>query len=148
MYFTVPPSHESYVSVAIITIHENDWKQWRSKQSLFIQNYLHYKNFKAQEDTWEIIPSASGEMECIVLGYSDETEKRWCLGQLVTELPTGYYHIESDWSQYDIRPAAVGWGLGLYQFLKTNKSSPIFQVQILVQEIFSYLLKINNSLRN
>ena len=109
-------SEQHDTSVPLIPLSPKSLKTWRKTQSSLWSNLLKINDFQAKDHQLCLLTNDQGELGCVLIGVAEDANKRWSLAKIVTQLPRGNYHLDSDWSEADIVQAMVGWGLGCYTF--------------------------------
>jgi leucyl aminopeptidase len=97
---------------------------WLKQQDQTIKNWLTNDVFKAEVSTRCLIKNNAGEIERVLLGIDNENDF-WSFASLPRCLPTGTYKIDDNFSADILNRAALGWGLGHYQFSAYKKPIPI-----------------------
>lgn len=103
-------------SIPLIPVASNDFDAWLPEQDEKTRNWLEQNHFTAKDSDFCAIPDATGKVEKIIFGYSDNEHIRWALGNISSALPEGNYHLQGDLSAEQIDALAVGWALGQYSF--------------------------------
>jgi leucyl aminopeptidase len=76
------------------------------------------QGFTAEPASWCLLSSASGGIEAVLVGIAD-VDDPFALGALPLLLPRGRYRLhDSLGERIDPARAALGWGLGAYQFTR------------------------------
>lgn len=94
------------------------------------KNWANATGFKAEADSFCLIPNDMGAIERVLVGY-DGTITPWTLGAIATQLPAHPYHLDDDWTSQESEYLALGWWLGQYKFSaykeKSNESAVLTQ---------------------
>jgi leucyl aminopeptidase len=90
---------------------------WLANQSDATRRWVESVGFAAQVATWCALPGADGGLERVLVGVGD-TPDLWALGQLPFALPPGDYMLAPGPVALDPTRAALGFGLGAYQFVR------------------------------
>ncbi len=94
----------------------SDWKQWRSQQSITIQNQLCSLDFQPRAGHYALLLDTAGQRQLVVQLLANEQDYL-AVGELAAKLPQGsYYLLETGWSSAQLAAFALGWGLGGYVF--------------------------------
>lgn len=129
-FITTP--NKSKKSISIYPVITTQLTQWLSSQDKVIQQWVKNTQFTADSGTFCCVPNEKGEIHCVLLGIANVDDfLAW--GALSAKLPAGSYAIDSGTvftteKQYDY--AALGWGLGFYQF--TRYKTPAVRLAKLV----------------
>lgn len=91
---------------------------WKSEQTDFIQNWL--KRSAQKSDSYTLIPSAEGEIECVLFPVKADADF-YLAGDLPVQLPPGNYALELTGFPEPDNAAlraqfAISWGLASYRF--------------------------------
>ncbi len=94
------------------------------------RSWLKATGFKAAPGDFRLVPDPSGGIARVVFGMQ---QQGWLtqLGTLASGLPDGRYRLDSDWTAEALELAALGWGLGAYQFNRyreSDKSTPTLEL--------------------
>ncbi|MDP1573849.1 MAG: leucyl aminopeptidase family protein [Coxiellaceae bacterium] len=113
-------------SISIFPIITDQLTQWLSKQSSSIQQWVKATQFTADSGCICLVPTEKNSVHCVLLGLKDANDFL-AFGALPARLPEGNYHIEDTkllkTAQHS-QQAAMGWGLGFYQFTKYKQAQP------------------------
>jgi leucyl aminopeptidase len=99
----------------LIVIQAHDFDAWFETLPSHQKAWLQRHEFSAQAGHFLAIPSASGQIEAVVVGCA-EPLSMWALAGLPQSLPPGIYRLSEKSSAFDVFQAAIGFGLGCYQF--------------------------------
>lgn len=111
--------------IAIHILSEKNYSTWLKKQPKVIKNWLGVIDFKAKAESCAIVPDASGNLECVVVGV-ELLLNIWSIAHLPSRLPEGNYYLEGDFSDDEVNNLALGWSLATYEFTKYKKSNKKF----------------------
>ena len=109
-------SEQDNASIPLIPLSTNRLKVWRKTQSKLWQHWVKLNDFQAKDHQMCLLTDDQGELSCVLVGVSEQANKRWSLAKIVSQLPQGKYHLDSDWSEEVMTQALIGWGLGCYTF--------------------------------
>ena len=115
------------VPVLLDVISSDDWSRYSNSLSDAQRVFAGEQTFKADAGQTLRMPEADGRVRRVLLGIGDKdriSEMR--LGSLGAALPPGYYSFGHVPSEFDLRLAAIGWGMGAYKFDRylSEKSNP------------------------
>ena len=99
----------------LIAIQARDLGAWIETLSAHQKTWLERHRFTAEVGRWLSIPDALGRVEAVVCGCPDPFSM-WALAGLPQSLPPGIYQLSEKSSAIDATQAALGFGLGCYQF--------------------------------
>lgn len=99
----------------LIAIQARDLDTWVETLSVHQKSWIEQHNFSAEPGRWLAVPDASGGIEAVVCGCP-EPFSMWALAGLPHSLPPGTYRLSEKSSAIDAIQAALGFGLGCYQF--------------------------------
>lgn len=114
-------------SVPIILITSTALPAWLVQQSPLTRAWIENLKFTAQPDSYCCVPNDKGQLQMVVVGCCNPSDI-FAIANLPTLLPEGIYRLES-WQPL----AALGWGLGAYQFTRYKKPSKNYS-QLLIPE--------------
>lgn len=109
-------------STPILPVTVDTLAEVRSHLPGFVHNWLDLNKFTGKAGEICIIPALSGKLGTALVGYDPNETALWSIAGLPILLPEGHYHLEVNWSEHDQMLAAIGWGLGQYQFSLTKKA--------------------------
>jgi leucyl aminopeptidase len=116
------PIQAAKAAINITLLSTETLSAWLCQQPAPIQNWLSTVNFSAKPEQMSFVPDAEGKLSQVLLGV-DSKNSLWCLAGLPQSLPTGYYQIHDPQQLIKLNLAALGWGLGFYQFTRYKKST-------------------------
>ncbi len=84
-------------------------------------DFVRAAGFMAEAQTWCLVPAASGGLAAVLVGVVDAADP-FALAGLPLGLPAGTYSLHASLGErIDPALAALGWGLGAYQFDRYRK---------------------------
>ena len=115
------------VPVLVDVISSEDWARYSKSLTDAQRVFAGERTFKADAGQTLRLPEADGRVRRVLFGIGDKdriSEMR--LGSLGGALPPGYYGFGHVPSEFDLRLAAIGWGMGTYKFDRylSEKSDP------------------------
>jgi len=78
--------------------------------------------FRGDPGSFCIVPDARGQARCVLVGISHRDDV-YSLAALPQRLPVGRYHLDDSGLSLNAARAALGWGLGAYQFTRYRKAA-------------------------
>ena len=78
-------------------------------------------DFRAEPGSFCLLPDAQGGLKRVLAGVAT-ADDLYALASLPLRLPPGNYRLGSDGIVLDAERAALGWGLGAYQFTRYRKA--------------------------
>jgi leucyl aminopeptidase len=78
-------------------------------------------DFRAEPGTYCLLPDAQGQRKRVLAGVS-AADDLYAVAGLPLKLPTGNYRLSDDGLALHAERAALGWGLGAYQFTRYRKA--------------------------
>ncbi|WP_020559778.1 leucyl aminopeptidase family protein [Thiofilum flexile] len=108
-------------STPILPVTVDTLAEVRAHLPTFVHNWLDLNKFTGKPGEICIIPALSGKLGTALVGYDPAATALWSIAGLPAQLPEGHYHLEANWSENDQMLAAIGWGLGQYEFAITKK---------------------------
>src|SRR6476646_11460475 len=78
--------------------------------------------FRGDPGSFCIVPDARGQSRCVLVGISHRDDV-YSLAALPQRLPVGRYHLDDSGLSLNAARAALGWGLGAYQFTRYRKAA-------------------------
>ena len=113
-------------SIPVYPLTADQLEKWSAKQALSVQQWIKSSQFKADSGSSCLVPNADGSLQAVLLGLSS-ADDFLAFGALPARLSEGFYHIEDTkllkTAAY-FQQAAMGWGLGFYQFAKYKQALP------------------------
>jgi leucyl aminopeptidase len=79
-------------------------------------------DFRGEPGTFCLLPDTQGQLKRVLAGIS-ATDDLYALAGLPQKLPLGNYRLSDDGVILDVERAALGWGLGAYQFTRYRKAA-------------------------
>ena len=115
------------VPVVLDLISAADWDRYVKSLSEAQRVFAGERKFTAKAGQRLRLPEADGRVKRVLLGLGENdpmSEMR--VGSLGEGLPPGYYRFGHVPSDFDLRLAAIGWGMGSYKFDRylSDKSEP------------------------
>ena len=115
------------VPVFLDLINSADWDRYAKSLSDAQRVFAGERKFTAKAGQRVRLPEADGRVKRVLLGLGENdpmSEMR--VGSLGESLPPGFYRFGHVPSDFDLRLAAIGWGLGSYKFDRylMDKSEP------------------------
>lgn len=114
---------DSQKTIPILPVLTNQFEKWIPQQSELIQFWVKTTQFIGESGTFCFIPSQDGKLSSVILGLSN-TDDYLAFGALPARLPEGCYEIMDNGmitTRYHHQQAALGFGLGYYQFSQYKK---------------------------
>ncbi len=110
-------------SIAIFPVTRQGWENLCESLPPAVQQWATLGGFNGDAGQICLVPDAEGGISQVLAGYDEAEGKRWALAGLPEKLPAGSYHLSCDWDTDMRTQAAIGWGLGCYQFQRFRKPS-------------------------
>ena len=118
---------QSSLSVPLIPVCANELNHFLQTQDEALSNWVKNTKFEAKPHQFCIVPDELGAVKKVLFGIKDsknpqgeisdsESSPIWSIANLSKELPALTYHLESEWDDELKLQAAIGWGLGAYDF--------------------------------
>jgi leucyl aminopeptidase len=85
------------------------------------QAWVQANDFRGEPGSFCLLPDAQGQLKRVLAGIS-AADDLYALAALPQKLPAGNYRLTADGLALDIERAALGWGLGAYQFTRYRKA--------------------------
>lgn len=112
-------------AIAIIPICQSDFTKWLEMQPIRIKNCISINRFSAKPHSFCFITDQNGNLEKVLIGIENNNDSL-AFGALPKILPAGCYSIEAaSFTAEQLKHAAIGWGMGSYQFSNYKKSAAI-----------------------
>jgi leucyl aminopeptidase len=92
------------------------------QQDPLLQRWVARVNFEGKANTFCLVPDREGELHAVIAGIASP-EDPFALAGLPGQLPPGDYRLVADWDVALVERAALGWGLGAYQFTRYKEPS-------------------------
>lgn len=110
-------------SIAIFPVTRQGWENLCDTLSPASQQWAKLNGFTGEAGQTCLLPDGEGGIAQVWVGYDEAEGKRWAVAGLPEKLPAGHYHLSCDWDVAARTQAAIGWGLGSYQFQRFRKPS-------------------------
>ncbi len=112
-FFITKPSNKV---IPLTPICQDDFASWKLAESVRVKNLVASNGFLAKPNTFCLLNDSDGNLERVLLGIANQDDF-FAFGVLPKVLPEGCYAIDaSGFSSLQLEHAAIGWGLGSYQF--------------------------------
>jgi leucyl aminopeptidase len=85
------------------------------------ERWIAASGFRGEPGSFCLLPDAQGHARCVLVGIS-RVDDIFALAALPQKLPAGKYRIDATGLPVDLNRAALGWGLGAYQFARYRKA--------------------------
>ncbi len=109
------PSEVVPVEIDLVT--SSNWEKIAQTLTEAQRVFAAERKFEAEAGQRIRLPEADGRVKRVLMGLgTDDAVGEMRLGTLGASLPSGYYKLGRVPSDFDIRLAAIGWGLGAYRF--------------------------------
>lgn len=129
-------------AIAIKPIIQADVTIWLQNQTDYVKNLVLVNDFTAKPNTFCLITDANGALEQVLLGVASKDDFL-AFGVLPKILPEGVYFVEAaDFTPKQLDHAAVGWGLGSYNFAKYKKLPEIKAKLYLSDSYDKFIIKL------
>ncbi|MDR1057314.1 MAG: leucyl aminopeptidase family protein [Coxiellaceae bacterium] len=116
-------------TIPIVPICEDNFERWYETQSDRVKNIILANRFLAKAGSFCFILDLNGYLEKVLLGLNNHDDF-YSFGVLPKILPKEVYEIvASDFSLEQLEHAAIGWGMGNYQF-KHYKKAPDYVAKL------------------
>lgn len=134
-------SNVSGKAIPIVPIAHDDFANWITTQPCRIKNLTSSNSFLAEPNSYCLLTDHEGKLEKVLLGIAKK-EDFFAFGILPKLLPEGCYEIIApEFSLVEFEHAAIGWGMGSYQF-KQYKEIKEYGAKLLCQDN-NNIVKIN-----
>ena len=110
-------------SVPLHAVTASDLKRFLSKRPAREAAYLKNSGFAARDGDLRLVPNASGDISCAVLGLGKGGDSL-ALATFSEQLPAGTYHFDDVPAATGGANGALAWLLGTYQFTRYRKAKP------------------------
>ena len=108
-------------AIPIVPVCQDDFAGWLANQSARVKNLISINGFLAKSNTFCLLADNDGNLEKVILGLANKDDF-FSFGVLPKILPTGCYDIVApNFSSEQLEHAAIGWGMGSYQFKQYKK---------------------------
>ena len=122
--------------IPIVPICQDDFSAWLDGEPLRVKNIVSNNKFLAKPGGFCLLIDNDGNLEKVFLGIK-EKDDLFSFGALPKALPKGCYNILAEgFSPEQLEKAAIGWGMGSYQFDRYKKPEEL-GVVLLCRESFN-----------
>lgn len=142
MHIAFTAENNKQNAIPIHTVIASEFEKWITTQSTRVQQWVKSVQFIGESGTFCLIPSDETHVHSVVLGMSD-ADDFLAFGALPARLPEGQYDIVKNTfltSSHHLFLAALGWGLGFYQFTQYKKPQLRLATLVLPAHIDATLL--------
>jgi leucyl aminopeptidase len=101
-------------AIGVTVISAGDWSKAKLKLSKSAQVWAKAHGFEAAPLSILMVPSASGELACVVVGAPKSGDDSFALGAIASKLPAGTYAFDTPPDAAEL--VALGWCLELYKY--------------------------------
>lgn len=108
-------------TIAITPLIKRDLPSWLGQQPARLARWVKATGFEAEPGRHLMLPGEDGRPGGVLLGV-EERPDIWSWGGLPLALPEGRYRVVSGGAPERATRAALGWGLGGYQFTRYRKA--------------------------
>lgn len=125
MHIAFTAENNKTKSISIYPVITNEFEKWIANQPRHVQQWVKTAQFSADSGTFCFIPNSDGQLYSVILGVA-KADDFWAFGALPAKLPEGNYVIDGNHTLKTaphFQQAALGWGLGFYQFSKYKKET-------------------------
>ncbi|HJN04250.1 MAG TPA: leucyl aminopeptidase family protein [Alphaproteobacteria bacterium] len=113
-YFT---ENDTAAAIPIWPVNESAYPAWRKSRSAAERQWLRAVRFKPRPGKWARLPGPDGRLAGVVVGVADPCAP-WDFAKLPKALMRGNFRVEGARDAATAHAAAVGWGLGTYEFTR------------------------------
>ena len=106
--------------IPILPVLEDTLEPWLAERDDRVRKWVSHSLFKAGTGEICVIPDLEGSIQEVLLGLGSSFD-HWAFGALPKQLPEGVYRIALS---ENLELAALGWGLGCYQFDRFQPGFP------------------------
>ncbi len=108
-------------SIPVNIVFLTDYENWKSRQSLFVQNWLQTACTKLEPNHPVCIPDTRGRLASVLV-ITERENILWSLGNCPRSLPAGHYHIAQAANSSNLDSYLLGWGMGAYRYTRYGKN--------------------------
>lgn len=114
-------AQENAGTIPITPVASKALAAWLERQPERIARWVKGSRFEAKPGQFLLLPGDDGAPGSVLLGVEDRPDT-WSWGGLPLALPEGRYRVDAQLSAAHATRAALGWGLGGYQFTRYRKA--------------------------
>jgi leucyl aminopeptidase len=111
-------------TIPIVPVVYSQFNQWLQSQDERTKTWLANDSFRGEVSNRCLIKNAHGELERVILGIDNPLDY-WSYANLPRYLPAGIFSLDEKLPPEILERAALGFGLGTYQFTPYKKPLPI-----------------------
>lgn len=106
------------IAVPIIPVEPSGYADWLGEQPVSVKNWLGANAFEPKAHQVCLIPGGpQGQLGAVVLGL-ESNDDPYAYSSLPGKLPAGVYRIDAELTAGQLNNAAIGWGMGSYQYTR------------------------------
>ncbi len=109
-------------AIPLIAIDKSSLRRTLEKLGKGAASWAAATDFRGEPNTFCLVPDAQGGLKRVLAGVSG-ADDLYALSGLPQKLPQGSYRLDDSGLALDPVRAALGWGLGAYQFTRYRKAS-------------------------
>jgi len=128
-------------AIPLTPLNEAQLQAWLMDAPESARRWTAANGFTAKPNSYCAIPEDNGDISLVLYGVNEAVDI-WSLGDAAHQLAPAPYRLECAWSDDEQFQAALGWGLGAYQFtcyLTDNKDVAQLVIEKGVDELLSQL---------
>ncbi len=95
---------------------------WLERQSERVGRWVRETGFQAKAGSVCLVPGEEGGLERVLVGVKSPDDP-FAFGGLARGLPAGDYYVDASWPVESLTVAALGWGLGAYEYTRYRDST-------------------------
>jgi leucyl aminopeptidase len=107
-------------AIPIVVIHSENFEAYLAHADARTRTWLSATGFRANPHTHALVPATDGGVAQVLVGVADAGDV-YALSHLPLALPAADYALSTHHDTLDPYAAALGWGLGSYQFTRYKR---------------------------
>ncbi len=107
-------------AVPLLAVTADTLRKTITALSAHTRRWVDAAGYRAEPGSFCLVPDAKGKLQCVLVGVS-HAHDCYALATLPLALPPGQYQLSEKGLALNRAQAALGWGLGAYQFTRYRK---------------------------
>lgn len=119
MFGLIEPQH-THSAIDLLAVNRASLAATLDTLETQAHRWIEATGYQAEPGSYCLIPNEQGQIEQVLVGIAHEND-RYALASLPLKLPVGHYRLSDAGLRLAPDAAALGWGLGAYQYTRYRK---------------------------